>query len=38
VVERAVTLSPREVQILGRVAEGQSNREIGVALELSTYT
>jgi DNA-binding CsgD family transcriptional regulator/tetratricopeptide (TPR) repeat protein len=35
---RADGLSPREVQILGLVAQGLSNREIGAALFISEHT
>ena len=31
-------LSPREVQILGQVAQGLSNREIGEAMVISQHT
>jgi DNA-binding CsgD family transcriptional regulator len=36
--EPTVVLSPREAQVLERVAEGQTNREIGAALGLSMFT
>ena len=31
-------LSPREVQILGLVAQGLSNRQVGAALSISEHT
>lgn len=33
-----VTLEPRELRILSMIAEGLTNREIGMALHLSPYT
>jgi DNA-binding CsgD family transcriptional regulator len=36
--EPTLVLPPREAQILERVAEGQTNREIGTALGLSMFT
>jgi DNA-binding NarL/FixJ family response regulator len=31
-------LTPREIEVLGLLAEGRSNREIAVALEISVHT
>ena len=36
--EEAVELSPREQEVLGRVAQGQTDKEIAAGLALSLYT
>jgi DNA-binding NarL/FixJ family response regulator len=34
----STTLTRREIQVITRVAEGRSNREIGILMSLSTLT